>query len=93
MRGSCKILSKLYISVLFESIGITGKPVLSNIYNIDYKWKKIGTGGISRIPATSKMELFVIIVNGYPLTIATDTYILDVGRGEGVLDMVLMSSL
>ena len=43
--------------------------------------KKI-TGGVCRIPATSKMELFVITINGYPLTIVTNTCILIVGRGE-----------
>ena len=50
----------------------------TNNHNIENKRMKIGTGGASRIPATSKMELFVIIANGYPLT---------------VLDMALMSSL
>ena len=35
--------------------------------------------GISRAAATSKMERFVIIVNGWkPLTIITNRYILDV---------------
>ena len=41
-------------------------------------------GGGSRTAATSKMELFVIIVNGFqPLTIITKCSILDVA---GVLD-------
>ena len=34
--------------------------------------------GGSRAAATSKMELFVIIVNGFPLTIITKGSILDV---------------
>ena len=28
---------------------------------------KIGTGAVCRILATSKMELFVITINGYPM--------------------------
>ena len=39
----------------------------------------IGCRGGSRTAATSKMERFVIIVNGFqPLTIITKRYILDV---------------
>ena len=46
-----------------------------------------GRRGGSRTPATSKMELFVIIVNGWkPLTIITKSSILDVA---GVLDLPL----
>ena len=55
--------------------------------------KEIGIGGVSRIRATSKMELFVIIVNFYRLTILINTCILDVGRGKGVLDIVLMKEM
>ena len=43
---------------------------------------------VSRIPATFKMERFVIIVNGWkPLTIVTKSFILDVAT---VLDLPLM---
>ena len=46
-----------------------------------------GRRGGSRTPATSKMELFMIIVNGWkPLTIITKSSILDVA---GVLDLPL----
>ena len=59
--------------------------MLSNNHNKENGRKEIGIGGVSRIRATSKMELFVIIVNGYRLTILINTCILDVGQGgEGV---------
>ena len=54
----------------------------TNNHNIENKRMKIGTGGASRIPTASKMELFVIIANGYPLTIVTNNCILDAGQKE-----------
>ena len=51
-------------------------------------FEKISRGG-SRTVATSKMELFVIIVNGFqPLTIITKCSILDVAA---LLDPSLIS--
>ena len=50
----------------------------------------IASRGGSRTVATSKMEHFVIIVNGWkPLTIITKSFILDVAA---VLDLLLVSS-
>ena len=39
------------------------------------------------------MELFVIIVKGYRLTILINTCILDVGQGKVVLDRALMKEM
>ena len=67
--------------------------MLSNNHNKENNGKEIEIGGVSRIRATSKMELFVIIVNGYRLTILMNTCIFDVGRGKGVLDIALMKEM
>ena len=66
--------------------------MLSKFLNIENKWKNIGTGGKYRTPTATKMRPFIVIVNGYPLTIVTNTCILDVWWWEDVLDMALMSS-
>ena len=53
------------------------------------EWVVIGKGG-SRVAATSKMECFVIIVNGFqPLTIITKHSILDVAAA---LNLPLMGA-
>ena len=57
-------------------------------WNSGVKRVNILTGGGSRTDATSKMERFVIIVNGWkPLTIITKRSILDVAA---VLDLPLL---
>ena len=69
---------------MFECRCINSEPV-----NIKRKATTITRGG-SRTAATSKMERFVIIVNGFqPLTIITKRSILDVAA---VLDPPLITA-
>ena len=58
-------------------------------YELPIAYQRVGSRGGSRTAATSKVELFVIIVNGWkPLTIITKSSILDVAA---VLDPPLGS--
>ena len=72
--------------ILFTRVQVKGKLVLT-ITNL----RKTLIRGGSRTAATSKMERFVIIVNGWkPLTIITKRSILDVAA---VLDAPLLMAL
>ena len=75
MTGKILKIVKFVKDKLTLPTRVLGDPFL----NFNNAWESHGIRGGSRTAATSKMEHFVIIVNGFlPLTITTKRYILDV---------------
>ena len=77
----CRTLSNNNIQNIFFSYQIDYSWTISNVYSRETVYYT--SRGGSRVAATSKMEYFVIIVNGWkPLTIITKHSILDVAATQ-----------